>query len=172
VFPYTEDPTIGARERADRLGRLPFRPLVHVELIGPAGRQRVAALVDSGSEHTLVGPWLARATGAQPAADATELDIGIGGRTRTIRFTDVGLALVPPDPESFHRYEWRAEVGIIVSQWEPPWPILLGQVGFYDTFTVTMNRTARGLAVDAMERWDAMFPAPPAEATEPWTFPY
>jgi hypothetical protein len=44
------------------MGRVPLRPIVPLELIGPAGRQRTVGLVDSGSEHTLIAPWLARAT--------------------------------------------------------------------------------------------------------------
>jgi hypothetical protein len=28
-------------------------------------------------------------------------------------------------------YVWKAEVGML-DQWEPAWPVLLGQVGFLD----------------------------------------
>lgn len=33
--------------------------------------------------------------------------------------------------------------------------MLLGQVGFFDQFTVTMNRHAQGLAVERLEQWDS-----------------
>lgn len=172
VYPYAEDLTVGAKERAARMGRVPLRPVVPIELIGPGGSQHTLGLIDSGSEHTLVAPWLARATGARPGPNDPELEIGIGGRTRLVRFTSVSLALIAPPGVQADPCVWEAQVGVFDS-WEPAWPVLLGQVGFLDAFTVTMNRWARALAVESLERWDERYPVIVEEAPDsPWFFPY
>lgn len=170
IYAYTEDPTVGAKERLHRMGRLPLRPILTVTMVGPVGRQKTVGLVDSGSEHTLAGPWLARATGCHPGPEDPELEIGIGGRNRLVRFTDVTLELSPPQPLSAQpSWTWSAQVGII-DYWDPPWPMLLGQVCFFDQFTVTMNRHAQGLAVERLEEWDDRFGDQIRMAHDDWRF--
>jgi hypothetical protein len=171
VYPYVEDLTVGAKQRAARMGRVPLRPVVPVEMIGPDDSQRTLGLVDSGSEHTLAGAWLARATGARPGPDDPELEIVIGGRARLVRFMTVSLALMPPADVNAIPCVWEAQVGILET-WEPPWPVLLGQVGFLDVFTVTMNRWARALTVESLEGWDERYPVIVEEPDSPWFFPY
>ncbi len=79
----------------------------------------------------------------------------IGGRIRVVRFTEVTPEVPPPAPPGDQdAWTWSAEVGII-DYWDPPWPMLLGQVGLFDQFTVTMNRRAQGLAVERLEQWDS-----------------
>lgn len=117
VYPYVEDLTVGAKERAARMGRVPLRPVVPIELIGVTGRQRTFGLVDSGSEHTLIAPWLARATGTQPRPEDPELEIGIGGGHRIIRISRLSLALIPPPGTDDTPQIWEAEVGIL-DHWE------------------------------------------------------
>lgn len=134
--------------------------------------QPTYALVDSGSEHTLVGRWLSKATGALPGEDDPEIEIGIGGKSRPIRFTHCQVRLPPPPGSSDLPYEWDTEIGVFLEEWEPPWPVLLGQIGFFDQFTVSMNRVARGLAVESLDVWDGRYPFVPEEAEERWTFPY
>jgi hypothetical protein len=118
---------------------------------------KVAALVDSGSEHTLAAPWLARAIGAQLDAYRTAA-IGIGGSSRAITFADVTLLLSrPPGSTTDGEFvEWQAEVGFFTA-WEPAWAVLLGQVGFFDQFTVTLQRQAQALAVEPAEVFDDRF---------------
>jgi hypothetical protein len=117
---------------------------------------RVAALVDSGSEHTLAAPLLARAIGVEPD-DTREFTIGIGGGARLVQPASVTIELYPElDSEGSPLTSWEAEVGFFKT-WEPPWAILLGQVGFFDTFTVTMSRLAQALAVEQKETFDQRF---------------
>jgi hypothetical protein len=40
---------------------------------------------------------------------------------------------------------------------EAPWQVVLGQVGFFDQFTVTFSRQALRLAVEPVEAFDARF---------------
>ena len=53
--------------------------------------------------------------------------------------------------------EWRAEVGFFSEWTSAPWQVLLGQVGFFDQFTVTFNRSAFQLAIEDVERFDERF---------------
>lgn len=157
VFPYAEDLTVGSEERRKRTGRLALRPVLPIELSGPHGSGKTLALVDSGSEHTLAAPWLARATGHEPGEYPKELTIGLGGSDRKIWFTDATLTIPAPPGSEQEPYTWTAEVGFI-HRWEPPWAILLGQIGLFDQFTVTMNRWARALALEPLEAWDERYP--------------
>jgi hypothetical protein len=52
--------------------------------------------------------------------------------------------------------EWRTEVGFF-TRWEPPYGLVLGQVGFFDNFTVTMSRFSQALAVEALDQFDRRF---------------
>lgn len=151
LFPYAEDPASARRDR------IPLRPVVAVRLVGAYEAPiKVAALVDSGSEHVLATPMLARAIGVDPDP-ATETTIGIGGKGRLVRFADARIQLFPDiDSEDDPLSEWDAEIGFF-SHWEPPWAVLLGQWGFFSRFTVTMNRAANALAVEPWETFDERF---------------
>lgn len=170
LYPYTEDPTPGAAERADRTGDISLRPVVLVEMVGSSGSQVFPALVDSGSGYNVVGPWIGRATGALPTPQSPELEIGLGGGTRKVRFVDSLMRLIPPPGSTELPYEWNAKVGIL-DKWEPPWA-LLGQVGFFDQFTVTMNRWARGMLIESLEAFDRRVPVVHEEAEARYFSPY
>jgi hypothetical protein len=125
-------------------GRSVLRPVLEVQLAG-AEDVKILALVDSGSEHTLAAPSMARLLGVKPEADRA-ITLAIGGKPRRVRFTQVTLRLSPRSPSSGDPWQWRADVGFL-TDWEPPWLVVLGQVGFFDEFTVSMNRRTRTLAV-------------------------
>ena len=59
-------------------------------------------------------------------------------------------------PDETIAVEWQADVGFIAS-WEPPWGLLLGQRGFFDRFTVTLNRYAQGFAIEDIDVFDQRF---------------
>jgi hypothetical protein len=52
--------------------------------------------------------------------------------------------------------EWQTEVGFL-RHWKPTRPILLGQVGFLNRFTVTMNRQCQRVAVEDWNTFDNRF---------------
>jgi hypothetical protein len=151
VFPYGEDLVSRTSAVTDRVI---LRPFVTVAMVGQE-EQSVLALVDSGSEHTLSGMGFARLTGVEPDPN-TETVLGVGGAWRTARFADVTLRLGPRDAPPKEHLEWQAPVGFF-TQWEPPWGLLLGQVGFFDRFTVTMSRLSQALALEAGEDFDRRF---------------
>jgi hypothetical protein len=82
-----------------------------------------------------------------------------------VEFADASLRLMAPGEANDDVYvEWQAEVGFL-QQWRPTWPMLVGQVGFFDQFTVTMSRFALQTAVEPAGAFDARYgvqPAPPA----------
>jgi hypothetical protein len=77
-----------------------------------------------------------------------------------VAFAEVELRLdAPREPDEM--ITWRAEVGF-VPQWQAPFPIVVGQVGFLDQFTVTFHRGAATLAIEDWDAFDARFGAGPA----------
>lgn len=135
-FNYIEDP---ADETSRQLGLPPpLRPVVATRLVGSDhGSPRATALVDSGSERTLAAPGFARSIG-QDLSNAVEVEIGIGGQLRRVRFAEVTVQLYESvlDDDAPPLAEWRCDVGFF-SAWAPPWSMVLGRSGFFDHFTVT-----------------------------------
>jgi hypothetical protein len=125
---------------------------------GPEGPEEATfhALVDSGAERVLAAPGVARQIGVTPDRnDPTPLKIG--GETRLVHPADVTLRLAPE--LGLTGWEWRAEVGFFNEWTSAPWQVLLGQVGFFDQFTVTFSRTVLQLAIEGAERFDDRFGA-------------
>jgi hypothetical protein len=150
IYPYEED---GQR----RLDTTVLRPIVPVTLLSSVDTAApVLALVDSGCEHVLAAPWLANSIGIDPDEGHRALDLGIGGETVNVRFADVQLRLHPPGGDDDHYLEWQAEIGF-PHTWRPMWPMLLGQRGFFDRFTVTMSRLSQQVAVEAEDAFDNRF---------------
>lgn len=158
LFPYWEDPSPASLDRYPaQSGRRVIRPLVEVSLEGTISlEQKVQALVDSGSEHTLAAPWLARAIGLDRSSRLWQTTLGIGGENILVDFLNVRMRLHPPGAPLSIFVEWETELGF-VTRWRPSWSVLLGQVGFFDRFTVTMHRHARALVVEAFEAFDERF---------------
>jgi hypothetical protein len=149
VYPYQED--------GPRLGSVVLRPIVPITLVAEDAAPPSLALVDSGCEHVLAAPWLANAVGIDPGHSHREIDLGVGGETVKVRFADLTLRLHPPAVDGDDVYlEWQGEVGF-VHHWRPTWPILVGQVGFLDQFTVTMSRLAQQVAIEAPDSFDERY---------------
>lgn len=128
-----------------------LRPIVSVQLVGSEPTVPVKALVDSGSEHILAAPWLASDAQIDLRDAHHERRLGIGGQNPEVRFVDMRLRLLHPESGDDVFVEWDVEVGF-PEEWRAPWPMLLGQHGFFDRFTVSMHRSA---ALTVVEDWDA-----------------
>lgn len=144
------------QDEAERAGAMVRRPVVPITPVGADVAPTVEALVDSGCEHVLAAPWVATAVGVDLRSSRRTLPLGIGGETVGVTFADLTLRLHPPGAPDDVFFEWQAEVGF-VSRWRPPWPMIVGQVGFIDTFTVTMSRHAAEVVVESIETFDARF---------------
>ena len=107
------------------------------------------ALVDSGSEHNLAAHWLADDLGIDLDQSDDRLLLGVGGRAVEAIFAEVDVRLYREhDGNDF--VSWRSEVGFL-KPWDPEFYVILGQVGFYDQFTVTMNRRVLTVVVQGVE---------------------
>lgn len=147
LYPY-------AAERQPRRGREILRPVVPVSLASPLPVPGVA-LVDTGAENVLAADWLAGLAGADLSVTTDRTVIGVGGQVAEVAFAEVELRLHAPDTtEEF--ISWRADVGF-VPNWQAPFPLVVGQVGFLDQFTVTFHRGAALLAIESWEVFDARF---------------
>jgi hypothetical protein len=153
------------QEDGPRLGSIVQRPVVPVALVGTDVSTAVYALVDSGCSHVLAAPWLATAAGINPKASGRTLLLGIGGTSVKVEFADAHLRLMAPGEARDDVFvEWQAEVGFL-QQWRPTWPMIVGQIGFFDQFTITMSRFALHTAIECAEMFDGRFGVPPAPAT-------
>lgn len=144
-----------------RRQRIVLRPIVPISMAGlPLGRA-LDGLVDSGSESTLIARWVADLLGIDLRAPDEILTIGVGGATVEARFVEVELRLQrwPDENEGATSVAWRTEVGF-VTPWRPLYPILLGQRGFLDQFTVTISRFAQELTVESIQTYDQRFSSP------------
>lgn len=130
-----------------RLNDVVMRPLVSITVVGTEVATPAFALVDSGAEHVLVAPGMARVAGLDYKSSDRIYDLGIGGHTVEVRMIDARLRLHPPYAPDDEFVEWEAEVGV-VHEWRPPWQILAGQRGFLDRFTVSMSRQSCCLAIE------------------------
>jgi hypothetical protein len=89
--------------------------------------------------------------------------VRVGGAPREISVVDTTirlcdpLAVVDAGCEEAVSLEWQAEVGFFKKWDDPPFSLILGQVGFFDHFTVVVNRFARGLAIEPLERFDEWY---------------
>lgn len=132
---------------------------MNITLVGPDGpdgpeEATFLALVDSGAERVLAAPGVARQIRATPDRHHAE-PLKIGGEIRMVQPAEVTLRLAP-EP-GLPGKEWRAEVGFFSEWTSAPWQVLLGQVGFFDQFTVTFSRHALQLVVEDVKTFDERF---------------
>jgi len=112
-------------------------------------------LIDTGSESVLAAAWLADVLGIDLDTSTDRATIGIGGQVAEVTFVEVELRLhAIHDVDEY--VSWRADVGFAPG-WPAPFPLVLGQVGFLDTFTVTLNRLAAMAAIEDSEAFDTRF---------------
>jgi hypothetical protein len=123
---------------------------------GPEGPEEATfhALVDSGAERVLAAPGVARQIGVTPDRhDSTPLKMG--GERRLVHPADVTLRLAPE--LGLPGFEWQTEVGFFSGWTSAPWQVILGQVGFFDQFTVTFSRHSFQVAIEDVERFDQRY---------------
>jgi hypothetical protein len=157
VYSFVEEP----RPPSSQFLQKPLlRPTVRIQLVqGPERSQIYVALVDSGCDHVLAPHWVANEIGVEPDPART-IPIRIGGATRDVAFADVTLRLCPPEElgSSVSPFEWQTTVGFYSNWADPPWVVVLGQVGFYDQFTVLMSRHSQRLAIYPTDHFDECHP--------------
>lgn len=114
------------------------------------------ALVDTGSEHVLADSALAVAAGIDLSEPFDVEEIGLGGGVVIDSFVSVTAVLHHPGGDVAEPAMWELEVGFI-DDWRPLYACILGNIGFLDRFTVTINRFAQAPAVEPLEAFDDRF---------------
>jgi hypothetical protein len=104
---------------------------------------------------------LATDIGVNPKGSMRDVVLGIGGTCVKTRFVDLRVRLLAPGGTDEDFIEWEAEAGFL-DFWRPTFPMLMGQDGFFDKFTVTMSNFALLTAVELPEVFDERFGVPPA----------
>lgn len=173
ALPWLYDYVEEARSAGKHFLEKPLmRPAVMVQLRHKdRSSHTFLALVDSGCDHVLAPEWVAHHIGVEPD-EAREIRIQIGGNVRRVRFADVTVYLAPPGTEpgetpSSPGLEWQTQVGFFMDWSDPPWMVVLGQCGFFDQFTITMNRQSNQVALDRREEFDERFGVPLAKEQAP-----
>jgi hypothetical protein len=122
IFPYL-DVSRGQDVRS--------KPIIPIGFHGPAGYRQVFALVDSGAEHSLLSLELIDSLGLREVgADAVEV-IGVGG--------DASLGYLLDVEHQLRNHRWTAPA-IFSDIMDSQSPMVLGQAGFFEFFTVTFRR--------------------------------
>ena len=116
----------------------------------------VDALVDSGSEHVLADSALAMAANIRLDEPIDIEEIGIGGGFVETRFVEVTGFLHSPDSDPV---AWTLDVGFI-DAWRPLYSCILGNVGFFDQFTVTLSRLSQATVIEPAGTFDERFGSP------------
>jgi hypothetical protein len=107
------------------------KPIIPIGFHGRAGYRQIFALVDSGAEHSLLSLELIDSLGL-PNEGAHAVDvIGVGGDASRGYLLDVEHQLRD------HRWMAPAIFSDIVDLQSP---MVLGQAGFFEFFTVTFKR--------------------------------
>lgn len=163
IYPYEVD------ETAARDGRDVLRPMVPIRLSGLAISDR--GLIDSGSDHTLIAPYIARALGCGTAEPGEGFLLAVGGQRQWVTPVAANLELMPPDGGGVG-VRWDCEA-FVLSEWPASFGVLLGGRGFIDRFTVTMHRGVQAFAVDEYDSPERRFGTMISdEGTSQFVLPY
>jgi hypothetical protein len=138
-------------------GELVLRPLLPVSLVnGDRGTPRLAGLVASGADLTLVSGLLAEELGIDledyEGEGAHRFGIGeVRARYKTIDLRlhapDAGLHSPDAEQDEYRQWrQWRSRIGF-VEDWPSNGFVVLGNVGFFDQFEVAISAFAHSVAV-------------------------
>lgn len=104
-------------------------PVIPIRLVGPEREADALGLVDSGAEHSVVSLMLFNYLGLR-TDDATVVEIvGVGGK--------VSRGYLMEIEHQLGRHRWNAPVVFSDAVQSPK---ILGQIGFFEFFTVTFKR--------------------------------
>jgi predicted aspartyl protease len=119
------------------------RPELLVDVVGPAGTVSVLALVDTGSDVTLLPRSVAGRIGAVIDDNVRWPVGGFGGRVIEASPGQVELEILG-DTSSIR---WKATIAFVYYPAGAEESSLLGHAGFFDFFRVTFDGPARELEI-------------------------
>lgn len=141
LYPYRQDAQLGWH------GELVLRPLLPVSLVnGDRGTPRLAGLVASGADLTLVSGLLAEQLGIGLGDYEGEGAHRFGIGVVKARYKTIYLRLHSPNAEQYEYREWRSRIGF-VEDWHSNGLVVLGGVGFFDQFIVAIGGSSQTVAI-------------------------
>ncbi len=142
LYPYRQDAQLGWH------GETVLRPLLPVSLAnGDRGTPRLAGLVASGADLTLVSDVLAEQLGIGLEDYEGEDDhLAAGGVVRA-RYKTIDLRLHAPDAEQEEYRQWRSKIGFVENCWYSNGLVVLGGVGFFDQFIVAIGGSSQAVVI-------------------------
>ena len=120
------------------------RPEVRLRVVGPTGVVSAWALVDTGSDDTLLPLSAARRIGAALDPSQSWTIEGIGGHALPVILGEVTLELVG----SNQIFRWLAKVGFIDFADPQDEVLVIGHAGCLDFFRVTCDGSQREVEID------------------------
>jgi hypothetical protein len=152
LYPYRQDAQLGWH------GETVLRPLLPVSLVnGDRGTPRLAGLVATGADLTLVSSLLAEQLGIGLEDYEGEGDHLAAGGVARARYKTIDLRLHAPDAEHSPDTEqdgyrpwrqWRSKIGFVENCWYSNGLVVLGSVGFFDQFEVAIGGPSKAVAVE------------------------
>jgi hypothetical protein len=121
-----------------------YRPEMPLQIIGGAGAVDLCALVDPGSDDTLMPLNLGRKIGAVVDATQSWKMEGIGGQAVPVILGEVVLALT----DGNQTFRWPAKVGLVDFADPKDEVVILGHAGFLDYFRVIFDGQMRALEIE------------------------
>ena len=124
-------------------GGIVTRPEIPVKVIGPSGAVKVEALVDTGSDLTLMPRWVAEQIGVT-VDDGVRWPLGgIAGQVLAASPGVVELEIT----SSGSTCRWTATVAFVNDPAGSKSTVILGHSGFLDNFLVTFDGPAKELEI-------------------------
>lgn len=126
-------------------GGIVARPEISVKVIGPVGPVTLDALVDTGSDLTIIPLWVASQIGVDVDASPRWPLAGLAGQVAEASPGDVELEITSAG--SFFR--WTTAVSFVAHPAGSKATAILGHSGFLDFFRVTFDGPAMELEIEA-----------------------
>lgn len=126
----------------DAQGKFRKRPLVEIEIIGPKGKLKELALIDSGADRSLFHREIADYLGIDLTHAERRKTIGITGESEAL-YAEVEILI----PGALKKK--RIPVGFIDT---PYVSALLGQEGFFDLCRITFERYSNIFEISSIRR--------------------
>lgn len=118
--------------------------------------ERHLGVIDTGSPVSVTSIGVLRRAGVNVDGDPLmEVPLGLGGRFDNVPVFALSLGLLSPDGSKVE--EWSMQIACL-RYWRFGFDILLGQRGWFDTFTTTFGEGR--FAVESRPTFDERFGAP------------
>ncbi len=121
-----------------------YRPEISVRVVGTLSALWTWALVDPGSDDTLLPLSLAQAIGARMDPLQTWSVEGFGGQALPVVLGEIELEL----NDGNQTFRWPARIGVVDFADPQDEITLVGHAGFLDYFRVTFDGHAHALHID------------------------